>query len=123
MDSVPPDLQVSVDKKENPNLAPGYCGDRGACGVDVKVSCVDEACAVGAEGKLTKVKNDKLKPGSADLEPGETRRLALRLTTKTRIQAGEALDNGKTVRAKVTVRAKDAAGNVATAHRTITLVK
>jgi hypothetical protein len=33
------------------------------------------------------------------------------------------LDNGKNVQAKVTVRATDAAGNVATAKRTIKLVK
>ena len=47
----------------------------------------------------------------------------LDLTLKTRKQALKALDDGKKVRAKVTVRAKDAAGNVATAKRTIKLVK
>ena len=35
----------------------------------------------------------------------------------------QALDDGENVKAKVTVTAKDAAGNVATAKRTITLVK
>ena len=37
------------------------------------MSCGDEACTARAKGKLTKVKNDKLKPAEADLEPGETR--------------------------------------------------
>lgn len=49
--------------------------------------------------------------------------MLLHLPLVTRKQALKALDNGKKVRAKVTVRAKDAAGNVATAKRTITLVK
>ena len=35
----------------------------------------------------------------------------------------QALDKGENVKAKVTVKATDAAGNVATAKRTITLVK
>ena len=90
--------------------------------MELKVSCGDEACTVRAEGKLTKVKNDKLKPASADMEPGETDRLVVRLPNKTRIQADEALAEDKKVRAKVTVRATDAAGNVATAKRTIKLV-
>ena len=42
---------------------------------------------------------------------------------KTRRQARKALDDGENVQAKVTVRATDAAGNVATAKRTIRLVK
>ena len=49
--------------------------------------------------------------------------MLLNLTLKTRKQALKALDNGKKVRAHVTVHAKDAAGNVATATRTIRLVK
>ena len=42
---------------------------------------------------------------------------------KQRKQVRKALAEGKKVKAKVTVRAKDAAGNVATAKRTIRLVK
>ena len=42
---------------------------------------------------------------------------------KQRKQVREALDKGKKVLAIVTVRAKDPAGNVATAKRTIRLVK
>ena len=88
----------------------------------VKASCSDEACTARAEGKLTKVKNDKLKPASADLVPGEKTKLELGLTPKTRRQAHEALDKGKNVQAKVTVEATDAAGNVATAKRTIKIL-
>ena len=40
-----------------------------------------------------------------------------------RKQVRKALDEGENVQAKVTVKAWDAAGNVATAKRTITLVK
>ena len=40
-----------------------------------------------------------------------------------RKQVRKALDEGENVKAKVTVRATDEAGNVATAKRTITLVK
>jgi hypothetical protein len=102
----------------------------------------DEACTARAEGKLlwftpvpsrlarsarpdppTNVKHGKLKPASADVGPGETTTLKLKLTKKTRKRAGEALDDGKKVLAKVKVDATDAAGNVATAKRTIRLVK
>jgi VCBS repeat-containing protein len=40
-----------------------------------------------------------------------------------RKQVRQALNEGRNVKAKFTVRATDAAGNVATAKRTITLVK
>jgi hypothetical protein len=40
-----------------------------------------------------------------------------------RKQVRQALDEGENVKAKVTVKATDDAGNVATAKRTITLVK
>jgi hypothetical protein len=46
-----------------------------------------------------------------------------RYSKETRIQALKALDDGKKVRARVTVRAKDAAGNVATRQRVIRIVK
>jgi hypothetical protein len=89
------------------------------------VSCGDEACTERSTGKLTKVKNDKLAPdGNWRVAPGET----LNGTgpemrnVRQREQVRKALAEGKNVRAKVTVRAKDAAGNVATAHRTIKLV-
>ncbi len=118
VDSVKPDLQLAGVggmhelKKQSLDDA-----------VIVKASCGDEACTASGEGKLTKVKNDKLKPASADLVPGEKTKLELGLTPKTRRQAHEALDKGKNVQAKVTVEATDAAGNVATAKRTIKLVE
>jgi hypothetical protein len=110
VESVPPDLQLSGKKKQELGNA-----------VKVKASCGDEACTANAEGKLTKVKKDKLKPASADLGPGETTTLKLKLTKKTRKKAGKALDKGKKVQSKVTVDATDEVGNLATAKRTIRL--
>jgi hypothetical protein len=109
VESVPPDLQLSGKKKQKLGKA-----------VKVSASC-DEACTASGEGKLTKVKKDKVKPASADLGPGETTTLKLKLTKKTRKKAGKALDKGKKVQAKVTVDATDAVGNLATAKRTIKL--
>ena len=110
VESVPPDLQLSGKKKQELGNA-----------VKVKASCGDEACTASAEGKLTKVKKDKLKPASAGLGPGETTTLKLKLTKKTRKKADKALDKGKKVQAKVTVDATDTVGNLATAKRTIKL--
>ena len=56
-------------------------------------------------------------------QSGGTTNLYLDLTKETKTQVRRALDDGKKVRANVTVEATDAAGNVATAKRTITLVK
>jgi hypothetical protein len=49
VDSTPPDLQLSAKKKQGLGNA-----------VKVKASCGDEACTASSEGKLTKVKHDKL---------------------------------------------------------------
>jgi hypothetical protein len=131
-----PDLQLSGKKKQHPTigLGPGCggvhtpdpvcgpCDMRADCAVKVKASCGADACTARAEGKLTKGKNDKLDGARGiDVRPHETRTLHLRLTTKMREKALKAIDKGKNVQAKVTVRATDAAGNVATAKRTITL--
>ena len=89
------------------------------------MSCGDEACTVRATGKLTNVKRDKLVPvrclcpragGTFDLGPELAKEAQRREVRK-------ALAEGENVKAKVTVKATDAAGNVATAKRTITLVK
>jgi hypothetical protein len=126
VDSTPPDLQLSGKKKQSQGSDP-ECTDRcGPWAVKVKASCGDEACTVRANGKLTNVKRDKLEPhNSVDLHlaPGETRNIVLELTKSQRKQARKALDKGKKVQATVTVEATDAAGNVATAKRTIKLVK
>ena len=120
---------------------------RHACDLEVQVSC-DEVCTLRATGKLTNVKMDKLGPvGPYDMCPaGETIDEELALCPEfgpalrpgpdgthdvrpglakyaQRKQVRKALDKGENVQAKVTLKATDAAGNVATAKRTITLVK
>jgi hypothetical protein len=134
-DSTPPDLQLSGPKKQNPQEDElKDLGGRPSRSVRVKASCGDEECTARATGKLTNVKKDKLTPspgrpspkvayGTIDLAPGETKTMGPELKKSQRKQVREALADGKNVQAKVTVRAKDAAGNVATAKRTIKLVK
>ena len=124
------------DKKQNPTIHPGSCDgptpaltcgancERYSCAVILRASCGGGACTARAEGKLTKVKNDKLKPSSVSIcTRVQTQTLELKVPLKTRIQAGKALAEGKKVEAKVTVRATDAAGNVTTAKRTIKIVR
>ena len=142
VDSTPPDLKVWGPKKQSPqntrraarncrkpwsaqcHLA--RCG-HDACNLEVQVSgCGDEACTIWATGKLTNVKMDKLSKsgwlkcakcfGPLNLGPEL-------YEEEQREEVRKALADGENVQAKVTVRATDAAGNVATAKRTITLVK
>ena len=123
-DLVPPNLHLSGDKTQNPQ-ADTFC-DRGHCNVHVSVSCGHQRCTVRARGRLTLVNNDKLAPDIPRVvEAGETQRnVGPSLREPRQIKrVREAVNNGKTVLAKVTVRAKDAAGNTATAKRTIRLVK
>ena len=97
----------------------------------VRSSCGDKACTVRATGRLTNVKRDKLESVTAGAgtgclcpQAGGTFNLGPGLAYEAqRREVRKALDEGKNVKAKVTVRATDAAGNVATAKRTITLVK
>ena len=122
-----PGLHLSGDKTQKAAW-PGMICDRDNCNVLVEVSCGDEACMARTTGKLTKVKDDKLTPDGGPpyglVAPGETIRLGPELTKRSqRRQVREALAEHKNVHAKVTVRATDAAGNVATAHRTIKLVR
>jgi hypothetical protein len=129
-DSTPPDLQLSGDNTHK--LGPA-CDSSHECRdfLELNARCGDEACTtLSAEGKLTKVKKAKpLKPSCwcdgdgrpIGLAPGERATLDLGLPASTQKKAIKALDDGKNVRAKVTVKAKDAAGNVATAKRTIKL--
>jgi hypothetical protein len=138
VDRVPPDLQLLGPKKQDPVIAPGTdcggpqaplaCGacDHGACVVKVNFRC-DERCTARATGRLTNVENAKLKPAGGSSsphrgKPGGTGSLWMFVSKETRINAGAALAEGKNVEARVTVRARDAAGNVATAKETITLV-
>jgi hypothetical protein len=133
-----PDLELSGKKKQHPTIRHEYTGCGGApakgegscgpcdfradCAVKVKASCGADACTARADGKLTKVKKDKL-DGARGIEivPGGTRSLHLRLTKKMREKALKAIDKGMNVQAKVTVKATDEVGNVATAKRTIRL--
>jgi hypothetical protein len=126
-DSVPPDLQLSGPKKQDPQDQDEYPGcDGHHCDVKIKVSCGDEWCTARAKGRLTNVKLDKLRSsGPAEIAPGETSKGSgpeLRKDSQ-RKQVRKALAEGKNVQAKVTVRATDSSGNVATAKRTIKLVK
>jgi hypothetical protein len=135
VDSTPPDLQLSGPKKQNPQKpigpAESACppfqrggGPPGwlACTLKVRSSC-GEACTVWATGKLTNVKRDKLAAEGCFCSNG-TFLLGPELRGGgQRREVRQALDNGENVQAKVTVKATDAAGNVATAKRTITLVK
>ena len=142
VDSTPPDLQLSGPKKQSPQKVggrPSFCSYK-RCNVIVRVSHTGEAFTVRAWGKLTNVKMDRLDPvGPIDLcpaggcppgedavEPGRDGivHVGPELAKKQqRKQVRQALAEGKNVQAKVTVKATDAAGNVATAKRTITLVK
>ena len=127
----------SGDKKQDPVIHPGGCDgptpaltcgancEHNACILRLRVSCGGWACTARAEAKLTGIKNDKLRPRSIDVRPHPEwwKRLDLEVPLKTRLQAGKALAEGKKVVAKVSVRATDAAGNVTTAKRTISIVK
>ncbi|MGC1813831.1 MAG: hypothetical protein WA696_06805 [Solirubrobacterales bacterium] len=130
VDSTPPDLQLSGPKKQDPQRDRIF--DRDRCNVIVQVD-VDEACTLRAWGKLTNVKMDKLDPPTwrypEDFSPpssirwGPVKMGPELAKEKQRLEVRKALADGENVKAKVTVKATDAAGNVATAKRTITLVK
>ncbi len=128
VDRTPPDLRLSGDTKQQPD-APRIICDMGRCDVTVKVSCGDEECTARARGRLTKVKNDKLEPDQGRYparirQPGRKLTLGPEMRKETqRKQVRKALAEGKKVEAKITVRAWDAAGNVATAKRTIRFVR
>ena len=127
-------VELSGDKKQNPTIPPGSCdGPTPAY-----------TCGALRGGQLRRDRQSELwrrgvhrtRRGEAD--EGQERqaqaeqhrsatmvrwRLELKVPLKTRIQAGKALAEGKKVKAKVSVRARDAAGNVTTAKRTIKIVK
>jgi hypothetical protein len=127
VDRVPPDLRLSGAKTQHVDPPRIIC-DRWACDVTVKVSCGDEECMARARGRLTKVKSDKLEADAWRYpsigHPDRPVQLGPQMRKPSqRKQVRKALAEGKNVKAKVTVRAKDAAGNVATAKRTIKIVK
>ena len=141
VDSTPPDLQLSGPMKQSPQNVPRNCSAPGSsncdpclapghhCGLEVRVGC-DEECTVRATGKLTNVKMAKLAPYSKTMGPvgagidkikDKVGPVLARYAQRKQVR--QALDEGENVKAKVTVKATDDAGNVATAKRTITLVK
>jgi hypothetical protein len=149
--SCTPDLDLMEDKGPQ-QVGPGQwavevyasCGEVGIVWDGVHpASLPDLGCTLRAEGMLTKVKNDRLKPFHASIpgpqlvsagqscpfqtncefwESGGLARGDLKPSKKTRKQVRQALDEGKNVKAKVIVHATYADGNVATAKFTTTLV-
>jgi hypothetical protein len=123
-DSVPPNLKLSGPKRQDPQND-GYT-DGWHANLHLNVSCGDEWCTARASGRLTNVKEDRLSPdGPWDIEPGErAHNMGPELTRYSqRREVRKALARGENVQAIVTVRATDLSGNVATAKRTIKLVK
>jgi hypothetical protein len=142
VDSTPPDIQLWGKKTDQCCLT--YDKQKLGKAAKIKVGCGDEACTVRAEGEvywrseeaaarmarpdppgprsheLNWIKHGRLKPASADVGPGETTQLRLKLTQKRRKKARKALDNGPVV-AEVTVYATDAAGNEANTQGLIRL--
>jgi TolB protein len=100
--------------------------------VKQKAGC-DEECSLRATGVLLiakrsgngrialKVSRQKLKPARGQVAAGGISTLKLKLKKRTRKLAERALKRGGTVKAKVVVRATDAAGNVDTAKRKLRL--
>ena len=121
-DATPPTLDLSGKKTQH----------LGAF-VAVRASCPTEACEAKASGTVIvpsgqskhgerKLRRVKLRPASAQLAAGGKAKLKLRISRKARKAAVKALDRGGRVRAKVAVVATDAAGNSATARRTVRLL-
>jgi hypothetical protein len=145
VDSTPPDLQIWGPKKQSPqNAKPTrlcvQADPRCPWALDVRMSCGEGCSAVSATGKLTNVKMYKLTSfGAVSLQGGRPGAKVgpLLWDERQRREVRQALANGENVKAKVTVRVTDAVGqaaqlefikdgdtgNVATARRTITLVK
>jgi hypothetical protein len=126
VDTAPPNLQLSGPKTQDPQNDPlRHSCDNGYCDVVVKARCGHQTCTARSWGKLTNVRNDNLKSGGSSNEvlPGRFKGMGHELTLSQCRQVRRALKRGEKVKAKVTVRARDAAGNVATVKRTIRLVK
>jgi peptidoglycan/xylan/chitin deacetylase (PgdA/CDA1 family) len=84
-------------------------------------AAMSEAGKLGASGAVKHGKRYPLKKVSKSAVSGKLVKLRLRLSKKGLRVVKQALARGKRVRAKIKITAKDAAGNVAVAKRTITL--
>jgi hypothetical protein len=96
--------------------------DRGA--IIVEASCPAEACSVRARGTLSlpgASKVYRIKSAARQLPRGGRAKLKLRLTSRVRRALGRALDKRKRIRARVSVTARDVAGNSTVARRIVTL--
>jgi lysophospholipase L1-like esterase len=93
-------------------------------GVFVVAACPAEACTTTAKGKVSirrSAKVFRLTPVTKQIAKRGKATLKLKLKRRALRAIGRALKKGKSVSAKVTVTAKDAAGNVITKRRTIKL--
>jgi RTX calcium-binding nonapeptide repeat (4 copies) len=93
-------------------------------GVFVVAACPAEACTATARGKVRvrgSAKVFKLTRATKQIAQGGKATIKLKLKRSALRTIGRALKVGKRVTAKVTVTAKDAAGNVTTKRRTIRL--
>jgi Bacterial Ig domain len=93
-------------------------------GVLLVVACPAEACTATAKGKVVvggSAKVYRVTPATKELAGGAKATLKLKLRRTVLAAIGRALRRGKKVSAKVTVTARDAAGNVTTKRRSIRL--
>ena len=120
LDQVSPNLQLAGKKQQKLGKT-----------VKQKAAC-DEGCTLRATGTLlitgpakarvaARAGKPKLKAATAEVFPGGTATLKLKLKKSSLRAAEKALDNGGRVKAKMTVRATDGSGNTDTAKRTIKL--
>jgi subtilisin family serine protease len=124
VDTIPPVLKLSGQKAQRLGRA-----------VKVRAAC-NEACRVGATGTVLVRPGAKgsalrgrgvplrvrLKPASAALGAGENKTLKLKLSGKKRKRVKRALEaRGAKAKARLKAAAADAAGNEATAKRTVKL--
>lgn len=89
--------------------------------VELAGDLADPCDAAGGAVVLRSAKVFKLTPVTQQVPRGAKRTLKLKLTKGALNAIGRALKAGKKVNARVTVTAKDTAGNVTTKRRTISL--
>jgi hypothetical protein len=83
-----------------------------------------EAATVTAKGTLSiasQASTHRLRTATARVVATKRERMLLRLSTKTRRAARRALRRGKRLRVRVSVTLRDAAGNIGTAKRSVSL--
>jgi hypothetical protein len=88
------------------------------------VGCPTEACTATAAGRIVvpgAARVFGLRPASAQIQKGYSARLKLQLSKKAWRVAQRALSTRKSVRVRVQLSARDAAGNVTAAQRSIRL--